>query len=201
MAISSRAWCVAPSGPTERPACAPTIFTFAFGKKRFYDFLDERQGENNRSMVCLPVGVVNDPHIISKNKKFVSINSGLMIDFAGQVCSEAIGLRQYSGVGGQLSFVQGANQSLDGKSVLCIKSTATVDGKLISNIMPTLPQGSIISTPRHFTQYIVTEHGVADLYGVSDEKRAERLIQVAHPDFRDSLSAEFEKIKAIYYKN
>jgi acyl-CoA hydrolase len=178
-----------------------SVFTFAFGKKSLYDFLDEKNGNNNRSAICLPVSTVNNPHIIAQNKKFTSINSGLMIDFSGQVSSEAIGLRQYSGVGGQLSFVQGAGQSLDGKSVLCIKSTATVKDKLVSNIMPTLPTGSIVSTPRHFTQYIVTEYGIADLYGVSDEKRADKLIQIAHPDFRDELREEFEKMRKIYYKN
>lgn len=116
-----------------------TIFTFAFGKKPLYDFLDERQGKNKRQAICLPVTIVNDPYMIAQNKNFVSINSGLMIDFAGQVCSEAIGMRQYSGVGGQLSFVQGAYYSEKGKTIICVKSTAEVDGKLVSNILPTFP--------------------------------------------------------------
>ena len=157
--------------------------------------------KNKRQAICLPASVVNNPQNISQNKNMVSINSGLMVDFAGQVSSEAIGLRQYSGVGGQLQFVEGAYNASDGKSILCIKSTATVDGKLISNIVPTLPVGSIVSTPRHFTQYIVTEQGIANLYGVSDEKRGEKLIAIAHPQFRDELQKAYEKIKKTIYKN
>ncbi|MBI4411605.1 MAG: acetyl-CoA hydrolase/transferase family protein [Deltaproteobacteria bacterium] len=178
-----------------------SVFTFALGSRALYDFLDERNGKNKRQAVCLPVTIVNDPSIIAKNKNMVSINSGLMVDFAGQVCSEAIGLKQYSGVGGQLQFVEGAYNAPSGKSIMCIKSTATVNGKLISNIVPTLPPGSIISTPRHFTQYVVTEYGVADLYGVSDEKRGEKLIAVAHPDFRDELMEQYRQIKIKYYKS
>lgn len=178
-----------------------SIFTFAFGSKNLYDFLDERNGKNRRSTLCLPVTIVNDPHLMSQNINFTSINSGLMIDFAGQVSAEAIGLRQYSGVGGQLSFVQGAYQAQNGKTIICIKSSAQVEGKRVSNILPTLPLGSLITTPRHYVQYIVTEYGVADLHGVSDEKRPEKLIAIAHPEFREKLTEEHEKIKKKYYKN
>jgi acyl-CoA hydrolase len=178
-----------------------SVFTFALGSQRLYDFMDERNGRNRRQAVCLPVSIVNDPHYISQNRNMISINSGLMVDFSGQVCSEALGLRQYSGVGGQLSFVEGAYEAEEGKSIMCIKSTATVDGKLVSNILPMLPPGSIVSTPRHFTQYIVTEYGVADLYGTSDERRPEKLIAVAHPDFRKELTVRYEEIKRDFYKN
>lgn len=178
-----------------------TIFTFAFGSQALYRFLDERNGHNKRQAICLPVTIVNDPSLVAQNKNFISINSGLMIDFAGQVCSEAIGMRQYSGVGGQLSFVQGAYFSERGKTIICVKSTAKVNGKQVSNIMPTFPPGSLISTPRHFTQYVVTEYGIADLYGISDEKRPVKLIEIAHPDFRDELKEEYEKIRSKYYKN
>lgn len=178
-----------------------SVFTFAFGNPELYRFLDERNGKNKRQAVCLPVSTVNDPAVIAQNPNIVAINSGLMVDFAGQVCSEAVGLKQYSGVGGQLSFIQGAYEAESGRSVLCIKSTATVNGKLVSNILPTLPLGSLISTPRFYTHFIVTEYGVADLYGVSDEKRAEKLIPLAHPDFRDELREEYEKMKKLYYKN
>lgn len=177
-----------------------SVFTFALGKQSLYDFLDERKGKNKRQAVCLPVSIVNDPSVIAKNPNMVSINAGLLVDFAGQVCSEAIGLKQYSGVGGQLSFVQGAYGSENGKSLICVKSTAAVDGKKISNIVPELPAGSLVSTPRHYVQYIVTEYGVADLYGVPDELRAERLIAVAHPDFRDELKARYDDINRRYYK-
>lgn len=178
-----------------------TVFTFAFGSKKLYDFLDERNGKNRRSAICLPVGIVNDPHFIAQNKNMTSVNSALMVDFAGQVCSEAIGLKQYSGVGGQMSFVQGAYDAENGKTILCIKSTATVDGKLVSNIVPTLPPGSLISTPRYLVQTIVTEYGIANLYGVSDEKRGELLIPLAHPQFREELAQKYAEMKSIYYKN
>lgn len=177
-----------------------SVFTFAFGSQALYDFLDERNGRNKRSAVALPVSVVNDPAVIARNGNFLSINSGLMVDFAGQVCSEAIGMRQYSGVGGQLAFVQGAYHSDGGVSVLCIKSTAMVDGKTVSNIVPTLPPGSLISTPRHYVQTIVTEHGVADLYGVSDEQRAEKLIAVAQPEFREDLRQSADQIRREYHR-
>ncbi len=177
-----------------------SVFTFALGTQALYDFLDERKGRNNRQAACFPVSMVNDPHVIAKNRAMVSINSGFMVDFAGQVASEAIGLKQYSGVGGQLSFVQGAYASEGGRSILCIKSTVTIDGKTTSNIVPTLPIGSLVSTPRHYVQFIVTEYGVADLYGVPDELRAERLIVVAHPDFRAELEAKKDEMNSLYYK-
>ncbi len=177
-----------------------SVFTFALGQAALYDFLDEQKGKNKRRTICLPVSIVNDPHIIAKNKNFTSINSGFIVDFAGQVCSEAIGLKQYSGVGGQLSFVQGAYECPTGLSIICIKSTATIAGKKISNIVATLPPGSMVSTPRHYTQVIVTEYGSANLYGVPDEKRAEKLIPLAHPDFRDELKNSFEKMKKEFYE-
>ncbi|MCB1214992.1 MAG: acetyl-CoA hydrolase/transferase family protein [Deltaproteobacteria bacterium] len=170
-----------------------SIFTFALGSQKLYDWLDERKGQNQRSALCLPVNIVNDPFYIAQNKQFVAVNSGLMIDFAGQLCSESIGNRQYSGVGGQISFVEGANQSLGGKNIICLKSTAKVQGKLVSNIMPQLQEGSLISTPRHLIQYVVTEYGIANLRGVSNKKRAEKLIEIAHPDFREELTQALSK--------
>lgn len=178
-----------------------SVFTFAFGSQRLYDFLDERNNKNKRQAICLPVSTVNNPAIIAKNNQMVSINAGLMIDFAGQVASESIGLRQYSGVGGQLQFVDGAYHSPGGRSIICIKSTAKINDQLVSNIMPTLPLGAIVSTPRHYTQYIVTEYGIANLYGVGDEHRAKELIAIAHPQFRDQLKEDFEKMKTQYFKN
>jgi acyl-CoA hydrolase len=177
-----------------------SVFTFALGTQPLYDFLDERKGKNRRRAVCLPVSAVNSPAFIAKNPNMVSINAGLLVDFAGQVCSEAIGLKQYSGVGGQLSFVQGAYESENGKSLICIKSTTAVDGKKISNIVPELPVGSLVSTPRHYVLIYRHRIRVADLYGVPDELRAERLIAVAHPDFRDELKARYDEINRRYYK-
>ncbi len=178
-----------------------TVYTFAFGAQELYDFIDERKGRNKRQVICLPVSIVNDPAVIARNNNFISVNSGLMVDFAGQICSEAIGIKQYSGIGGQLSFVQGAYASEGGKSILCIKSTVTSDGKTYSNIVPELPKGSVVSTPRHFTQYVVTEYGVADLYGVTDEQRPEKLIAIAHPDFRDELTETYLQLKRDFYHN
>ncbi len=178
-----------------------SIFTFALGSQKLYDWLDERNGKNRRRAIAVPVSYVNNPAVIAKNKNMVSINAGFMIDFAGQVCSEAIGEKQYSGVGGQLNFVQGAYHSPGGRSILCIKSSVELQGKRYSNIVNDLPLGSIISTPRHYVQYVVTEYGVAKLFGLTDEERPYALIPIAHPDFRDQLLEQAKQRDRINYKS
>ncbi len=178
-----------------------SLFTFALGTKKLYDWLDERNGKNKGRAVAAPVSYVNDPHLIAKNKNMVSINSGFMIDFSGQVCSEAIGEKQYSGVGGQLNFVQGAFHSPGGRSVLCIKSSVEIEGKRYSNIVDSFPPGSIISTPRHYVQWIVTEYGSVNLYGLTDEERPYALIKIAHPDFRDQLLEQAKERDRMNYKS
>ncbi len=164
-----------------------SVFAFALGSQKLYDYLDERNGHNQGRTVAAPVSYVNDPTVIAKHQNMVGINSGFMIDLSGQVCSEAIGERQYSGVGGQFDFVQGAFFSPGGRSILCIKSSVMHEGKHFSNIVNHLPSGSIISTPRHYLQYVVTEYGSVNLFGLTDEERPLALIKIAHPDFQEEL--------------
>lgn len=176
-----------------------SVFSFALGSPLLYDWLDERKGKNKGRAVAAPVSYVNDPHVIAQHQNMASINAGFMIDLSGQVCSEAIGERQYSGVGGQLNFVEGAFFSPGGRSILCIKSVFQKDGKTFSNIVDTLPSGSIVSTPRHYTQYIVSEYGIANLYGLSDEERPYELLKIAHPDFKEELLEQIEKRDQNHY--
>ena len=178
-----------------------SIFSFALGSQRLYDFLDERNGHNQGRVLAAPVSYVNDPSLVAGHESFVSINSGFMIDLSGQVCSESIGTRQYSGVGGQLEFVQGAFHSPGGRTILCFKSTYEKDGKLFSNIADHLLPGAIVSTPRHYVQWVVTEFGRVNLFALTDEERPWALVKIAHPDFRDELSkAAQEREDTVYFK-
>ena len=164
------------------------VYTFAGGTKRLYDFIDD-----NPICCTAPVDYVNDTHVISSIDDFVSINGCIQVDLYGQVCSETVGTRQISGNGGQLDFVMGAFSSKRGQSFLCTPSTFTKpDGTVESLIVPTLTQGSVVTTPRQATHYIVTEFGAADLKGKSTWERAELLISIAHPDFQDQLIKDAE---------
>lgn len=166
------------------------LYTFAGGTKKLYDFID-----NNPICCNAPVDYVNNVHIISSIKNFVSVNGCIQVDLYGQVCSESAGHQQISGTGGQLDFVMGAYQSDGGKSFICTPSTRTLpDGSKESLIAPMLKTGSIVTTPRMATHYIVTEYGAADLKGKSTWERAEALINIAHPDFREDLIANAEKM-------
>jgi butyryl-CoA:acetate CoA-transferase len=166
------------------------VYTFAGGTKRLYDFID-----NNPICCTAPVNYVNNVHIISSIKNFVSVNSCIQVDLYGQVCSETVGHQQISGTGGQLDFVMGAFQSEGGKSFICTPSTRKLpDGTVESLIAPMLKPGAIVTTPRMATHYIVTEYGAADLKGKSTWERAEALINIAHPDFRDDLIKNAEKM-------
>ncbi len=177
-----------------------SIFSFALGTQQLYDFLDERNGKNQGRVLAAPVSYVNDPSQIARNPNMVAVNAGFLVDMAGQVCSEAIGMKQYSGVGGQLDFVQGAFLSRGGRNILCIKSAVRHEGKQLSNIVCHAPPGSIVSTPRHFVQWIVTEYGAVNLFGVPDEERPLKLISIAHPDFREELRAQAkDRDKAVYH--
>lgn len=155
-----------------------SVFTFAMGDRAFYDFLDD-----NPSMHSAPVQIVNDPRHISKNDKVVSVNATLQVDLGGACNSEHMLGRQYSGSGGQLDFVRGACTSRGGKSIITCHSTAR--GGTVSRIVPQL-QGPV-TTPRNDTHIVVTEYGWADLKGRSLRERAEALIAIAHPKFRDEL--------------
>lgn len=176
-----------------------SLFAFALGSQKLYDWLDERKEKNKGRTLAAPVSYVNNPYVIAKNKNMVGINAGFMIDLSGQVCSEAIGERQYSGVGGQLNFVEGAFFSPGGRNILCIKSIFQKDGKNYSNIVDTLAAGSIISTPRHYVQYVVSEQGIANLYGLTDEERPYELLKIIHPDFKDSLLEQIKTRDKTYY--
>ena len=162
------------------------IVTFLMGTKRLYDFVDK-----NPVVEMHPVDYVNDPVVIMKNSKMVSINSCIQVDFMGQVVSDSIGTTQFSGVGGQVDFVRGASMAEDGKSIIAMPATAA-KGK-VSRITPFIDHGSAVTTSRNDVDYIVTEFGVAELKGKSLQQRARNLINIAHPDFKEYLMEEFEK--------
>ncbi len=161
-----------------------TVGTFALGSQALYAWLGD-----NPLVRMLPVSAVNDPALHRRLRRFVSVNAALAIDLAGQVVADHIGGRQYSGVGGHEAFVMGASEAPGGKSVICLKSTATVDGRRVSTIVPHLDPGATVTTPRHHVQWVVTEHGAVDLSVLGDRGRAEALVGLAHPDFRDALRA------------
>lgn len=166
------------------------VYTFAGGSQRLYDFIDD-----NPICCSAPVDYVNNIATVSKIKNFISINSCIQVDLFGQVCSESAGVRQVSGTGGQLDFVLGAYASKGGKSFLCTPSTRLKpDGTRESLIKPVLTEGSIVTTPRTATNFIVTEYGIANLKGKNTWERAELLINIAHPDFRDELVKQAEKM-------
>lgn len=162
------------------------IITFLMGTKRLYDFAN-----NNPMVSMMPVDYVNNPVIIGQNDNLVSINSAVQVDLQGQVCSEAMGLKQFSGVGGQVDFVRGAAFSKGGRSILAFPATAKKG--TVSKIVPFLTEGSCVTTSRTDVDYVVTEFGIAKLKGNTLRERAKQLIAVAAPQFRDELNAEFEK--------
>lgn len=164
-------------------------YSFAAGSQRVYDFLDD-----NRMCMAAPVSYVNDIRTIAAIDNFMSINNAVDIDLYGQVSSETSGIRHISGAGGQQDFVLGAYLSNGGKSFICLSSTyRKKDGTLASRIRPTLAEGSIVTDTRVNTMFVVTEYGCVNLKGLSTWERAEELISIAHPDFRDELIAEAQK--------
>jgi 4-hydroxybutyrate CoA-transferase len=163
------------------------VATFFMGTDKLYKFV-----HNNPMVQMASVDYTNNPAIIAQNDNMVSVNSSLQVDFAGQAASESIGYKQFSGTGGQADFIRGASWSKGGRSILAFHSTAA--GGKISRIVPHLDEGSIITTTRTDIHYVVTEFGIANLRGKSMPERAKALIGIAHPDFRDQLSAEFKRI-------
>ena len=159
-----------------------SIATFAAGSADLYRWL-----HRNPEVRMLPVAQVNDPAIIRRNRRMVSVNGALAVDLSGQVMADTIGARQYSGVGGHELFVIGAHDAEGGKSIICLHSTASVGGQTLSSIVAELPLGTPVSTPRHHVQYVVTEFGVANLGMLTARERRAALIGIAHPDFRDAL--------------
>ncbi len=157
------------------------IAGFVLGTQRVYDFID-----NNPVIEFHPQEYVNDPFIISKNNKMVAINSAIEVDLTGQVCSDSIGTKFYSGIGGQVDFIRGAAHSEGGKPIIAIPSTTKDDS--ISRIVPTLKTGAGVVTSRGDVDYIVTEYGAVNLWGKTIQERAKALISIAHPKFRDELT-------------
>ncbi|MBP2656608.1 MAG: Butanoate coenzyme A-transferase [Firmicutes bacterium] len=157
--------------------------TFLMGTKKLYDFAN-----NNPDVEIQSVDYINDPYIIGQHEKMVSINSALQVDLMGQVNAEMIGCRQFSGVGGQVDFIRGASRSLNGKSIIALPATAA--GGKISRITCELDKGAAVTTSRNDVHYVVTEYGVVELRGKNLRERAQALIAISHPDFRDRLTAE-----------
>jgi acyl-CoA hydrolase len=160
------------------------VHCFATGSEKLYKFMDR-----NPLLAGFPVDYTNDPYTIAKNEKQIAINSTLRVDLRGQVCSESVGCRQISGTGGQLEFTRGAYLSPGGKAFICLHSTREgKDGKPVSNIVPTLELGDMVTVPASDVSYIVTEYGMVNLKGKSVWQRAKALISIAHPSFRDDLT-------------
>jgi acyl-CoA hydrolase len=160
-----------------------SVTTFALGSRELYDFLDE-----NVRVGFAPVSYVNDPTVIAKNHQMVSINSALEVDLQGQIIADALGARQYSGVGGHTDFVEGTSLSLEHTSLICLQSTCVVGGERKTRIIGSMSPHSVVTTPRHLAGVIVTEYGYADLRGLTVRERAKAMVAIAHPEFRDELA-------------
>ena len=168
------------------------VSTFAIGTKALYDFIDD-----NPAFAFLESDYVNDTYVISKNPKVAAINSAIEIDITGQVCADSIGTYQFSGVGGQMDFIRGANLSEGGKPIIAMNS---VTNKGASKIVPFLKQGGGVVTTRAHVHYIVTEYGIANLFGKNLKQRAYALIDIAHPNHREMLSQEaFQRFGPLLY--
>lgn len=170
-----------------------SVCSFTMGSQRLYDYVN-----NNPSVLFKSCTFTNDPYTIGKNNKFVSINATLEVDLTGQCASETVGYQQWSGTGGQSETVQGAQMSKGGKSIIAMHATykaKDADGKevLRSKIVPFLHEGATVTTSRNDVDYVVTEYGIAWLRGRNVAERAEALIQIAHPDFREELRAQAQQ--------
>jgi len=165
------------------------VYTFCLGTRKAYEFLDRNPG-----CASYPVDYTNDPFVIAQNDKVVAINNCVEMDLFGQVCSESSGTRQISGTGGQVDFTYGAYRSKGGKAFLCLSSTYDKRGTPVSRIKPVLTDGAIVTMPRPFVSHIVTEYGIVNLKGMSTWERAEAIISLAHPGFREDLVKAAEKL-------
>jgi acetyl-CoA hydrolase len=155
------------------------------GTKELYKFVND-----NPLVEFWPTEIINDPFNVAQNKKMVAINSALQVDLTGQVCADSIGSRLHSGVGGQWDFIYGASRSEGGKPIIVLPSTVTLKNKdktVKSRIVPQLEPGAGVTISRYHIHYVVTEYGVAYLYGQTLKTRARELISIAHPKFREDL--------------
>lgn len=167
------------------------IASFVLATRPLFEFID-----NNPLIEFHPSHYVNDPFIIAKNDRMVAINSAIEVDITGQVCADSIGRKFYSGFGGQLDFIRGASRSKDGKPIIALPSTAKEGSR--SRIVATLTEGAGVTTTRGDVHYVVTEYGVADLYGKTVRQRARALIDIAHPNFREELERDVWEQKIFY---
>ncbi len=163
---------------------------FMLGTQRLYSFADD-----NPIIELHPTEYVNDPFVIAQNDRMVAINSAIEVDLTGQVCADSIGPRLYSGVGGQVDFIYGASRSTGGLPIIALPSSALLKGQNTSKIVPLLKHGAGVVTTRNHVRFIVTEYGVADLYGKNIRQRARALINVAHPEFREELERQAKELK------
>ena len=166
------------------------VASFILGSQKVFDYMDDNPVFEFRSSMF-----VNDPFTIARNDKMISINSALEVDLTGQVCADSIGPRNYSGFGGQVDFIRGASRSDGGKPIIAFTSTAK--SGTLSRIVPFLKQGAGVTTSRGDVHYVVTEYGVADLYGKPVSERVRSLIKIAHPNFRDELERYAKEVKYI----
>jgi len=164
-----------------------SLFTFAIGSKSVYDYMDR-----NPAIESYQVSYTNNPQIIAQHDNMIAVNAAIQVDLTGQCCSEAIGWRQFSGVGGQADFCRGSYLSEGGKNFICLYSTAK--GGTVCTIVSSLSPGAKVSAQRQSVMYIVTEYGVATMIGKSIKERARELINIAHPNFREQLTAEAKKM-------
>ena len=170
-----------------------TVTSFLLGSRKLYDFVDD-----NPSVVALGIDYVNDTAVIRTNPKVTAINSAIEVDITGQICSDSIGAYHYSGVGGQMDFVRGASLSEHGKPIIALPSITTTG---ISRIVPFLKPGAGVVTTRAHAHYIVTEYGIAYLYGKNMRQRAKALIEIAHPNHREELErSAFERFHSYEFE-
>ena len=165
-----------------------SVTTFAFGTEQLYGWLDGRT-----DVAFLPVELVNDPDAIGRNRKAVTVNGALAIDVQGQVVADTIGGVQFSGIGGHEDFVSGPGLSVEARSLLCLRSTVEIEGEQRSRIAPWFDAGTVITTPRHQVDVVITEYGAAELQGKTVHQRGLALAAIAHPDFRDGLLEAAER--------
>jgi len=178
------------NGKKKRVHPKKVVASFVMGTRKLYDFIDD-----NPEIAMLDVAYVNDPHVIRRNPKVTAINSAIEVDLTGQVCADSIGSRMYSGVGGQMDFIRGASLSEGGKPIIALPST-TAKGE--SKIVHFLKEGGGVVTTRANMHYVVTEYGVANLYGKTLRQRAKELIRIAHPNHREELQKHaFERFKTL----